>query len=154
MVSSSMGGLGLRRASSHSYASLYNSVPLVSDLLGFAPDLHLPLDSSRHLLANHAAKPNWQTHDDINVPCTQHTLSRCIDEALYSQLLVQSPSKALALSSSLPHAGDWLAVVPSRQLGLHFLDHEFRLCSVTKNIFRSKLGPPLLNLVHVFSPRV
>ena len=32
------------------------------------------------------------------------------------------------MSSSIPHSGDWLSVVPSRQLGLHFLDQEFRLC--------------------------
>ena len=36
--------------------------------------------------------------------------------------------RALALSSSVPRAGDWLSVVPSKALGLHMLDVEFRLC--------------------------
>ena len=37
-------------------------------------------------------------------------------------------SKALALSSAIRHAGDWLNVVPSSALGLHLLDREFRFC--------------------------
>ena len=37
-------------------------------------------------------------------------------------------SKALALSSALLHAGDWLNVVPCSALGLHLMDCEFRLC--------------------------
>ena len=39
-----------------------------------------------------------------------------------------SRSRALALSSSIQHAGDWLSVIPSRALGLHMLDQEFRVC--------------------------
>ena len=34
----------------------------------------------------------------------------------------------MALSSAIPHAGDWLNVVPSSALGLHLLDREFRPC--------------------------
>ena len=36
-------------------------------------------------------------------------------------------SKALVLSSAIPHAGDWLKVIPSQALGLHIQDQEFRL---------------------------
>ena len=36
--------------------------------------------------------------------------------------------KALALSSSLSHAGDWLNATPSPSLGLSFYDWEFRVC--------------------------
>ena len=32
-----------------------------------------------------------------------------------------------ALSTAIPHAGDWLNVVPSRALGLHLQDWEFRV---------------------------
>ena len=35
-------------------------------------------------------------------------------------------SRALVLSSALPHAGDWLNVVPSTSLDLHLHDKEFR----------------------------
>ena len=37
-------------------------------------------------------------------------------------------SRALALSSSIRHAGDWLNVIPSSALGLHLHDREFRPC--------------------------
>ena len=37
-------------------------------------------------------------------------------------------AEALALSSAIFHAGDWLNVVPSSTLGLHLHDQEFRLC--------------------------
>lgn len=59
-------------------------------------------------------------------------LSSAIDKATFSSLLVLAPdvhSQALALSSAIPHSRDWLSVVPSRQLGLHFLDQEFCLCA-------------------------
>jgi hypothetical protein len=36
-------------------------------------------------------------------------------------------SRALVLSSSFRHAGDWLNVVPSASLGLHIHDQEFRI---------------------------
>ena len=68
---------------------------------------------------------------DIDIPLSQRCLSRAIDEASYSALLASAPdgrSKALALSSAIRHAGDWLFVVPSSALGLHLRDREFRLC--------------------------
>ena len=37
-------------------------------------------------------------------------------------------TKALALSTAIPHDGDWLHVVPSTSLGLHLHDWEFCLC--------------------------
>ena len=35
---------------------------------------------------------------------------------------------ALALSSAIPRAGDWVSVIPSSTLGLHLLDQEFCPC--------------------------
>ena len=35
---------------------------------------------------------------------------------------------ALAFSTALPHAGDWLNSIPSISLGLHLHDSEFRVC--------------------------
>ena len=66
--------------------------------------------------------------NDIDVPVTQHSLSRAIDEACFDALLASAPntrSKVLALSSSIQHAGDWLNVIPSFTLGLHLQDREF-----------------------------
>ena len=74
---------------------------------------------------------SWRSLEDINVPLHQKPLSRHIDEASFNNLVDSAPdvrSKALALSSSLPHAGDWLNVVPSPALGLSLHDQEFRRC--------------------------
>ena len=51
--------------------------------------------------------------------------------ASFDALLNDAPdtrSRALLLSSSIPHACDWLNVIPSSSLGLHFLDREFHVC--------------------------
>ncbi len=75
--------------------------------------------------------PDLLSLEDIDLPLHQHTLSAAIDECLFKQLITMVPStwaRALALSSSLPHAGDWLNVVPSPHLGLNFHHQEFRCC--------------------------
>ena len=67
-------------------------------------------------------------------------LTHAIDDALYQHLLSSTPttrSRALALSCGLPHAGDWLNMVPSPSLGLHLRDKEFHCC------LRYWLGLPL-----------
>ena len=132
----SMGGLGLRRASLHAasayYSSLSSSASTIESILGLPADLSPLLDGVRPLLASAASRPDWVSQESIDVPLSQHSFSSCINKSSFSSLLESAPStraRALALSSSIPHSGDWLSVVPSRQLGLHFLDQEFRLCS-------------------------
>ena len=74
------------------------------------------------------------------MPLKQQPLSAAIDEALHQHLLSTAPSnraRALALSSALPHAGNWLNGIPSSTLGLHLQDQEFRCC------LRYWLGVPL-----------
>ena len=91
-------------------------------------------------LASVSGHPDWLSLEDIDLPLHQHTLSVAIDECLFKQLITTVPStraRALALSSSLPHAGDWLNVVPSPHLGLNFHHQEFRCC------LRYWLGIPL-----------
>ena len=57
-------------------------------------------------------------------------LSRVIDQAYFdfpvSNTLVSA--RALVLSLSIPHAGEWLHVMPPTALGLHLWDWEFCLC--------------------------
>ena len=125
----SLGGLNIRWASLH--ASLLQSEFLIGEILGdnLGTFIHLPITLSA--LAVSARKPDWCTISDVDVPLRQRHLSRCIDEASYSLLLTEAPdtrSKALALSSAIRHAGDWLSVIPSSALGLHLQDREFRLC--------------------------
>ena len=87
--------------------------------------------SSIAALADVAERLDWISLDEIDVPLLQRPISHCIDEVSFQHLISSSPDirfKALALSTSIPHAGDWLNVVPSTSLGLHLLDNEFRLC--------------------------
>ena len=132
---SSLGGLNMRSATLHApstyVSSLDQSWLLMTEILDRHPA------PSRHLaeavpdLAQAAESPDWVTLEDIDVPDRQCHLSRKIDEASYNSLLASAPdtrSRALALSSAIPHAGDWLEVVPSSALGHHLHDCEFRLC--------------------------
>ena len=62
-------------------------------------------------LATAASNPDWQCLDDIDSPLCQGSLSLAIDQAVYQRLLSSAPYtrfRALALSSGLSHARDWL----------------------------------------------
>ena len=141
---SSRGGINLRSASLHApaafLASVSHSQALVESMLGQAVGPSPHSSSTVAVLSAAASRPDWQCLEDIDVPLHQHSLSVTIDEALHQHLLSTAPStraRALALSSALPHAGDWLNGVPSATLGLHLLDQEFRCC------LRYWLGVPL-----------
>ena len=129
------GGVGIRHAVLHAPAayigSFFQSQPLISSILGRSakhpPLLATALDSLRQA----AARPDWVLLQDIDVPLTQFCLSRAIDEASFDFLLASAPdtrSRALALSSAILHAADWLNVVLSPALGLHLQGWEFRFC--------------------------
>ena len=97
--------------------------PLVSEITLFDS----PPSSLINVISSLAAaklSPDWVSVESnvSGVSIHQHSLSRCIDEVLYSQLLTSAPnshSRALVHFSSLPHPGDWFTVVPSAVLGLH-----------------------------------
>ena len=132
---SSRGGLNLRRASLHAPAAFVSSVAqtrnLVASITGSDPQPPSHLDGAISALSEAAGRPDWVSMDEIDVPLRQRPLSRSIDEAVFTSLCESAPdtcSRALALSSSLPHAGDWLNAIPSSSLGLHLQDKEFRLC--------------------------
>ena len=131
----SLGGLNLRRAMLHAPAayvgSLHQSNALIADILGHPPATSAHLPQCLVALANAAATPEWSSLQDIDVPLRQYVLSRVIDEASFNAHIDSAPDtrlRALALSSAIPHAGDWLNVVPTSALGLHLLDREFRPC--------------------------
>ncbi|XP_064394938.1 uncharacterized protein LOC135342184 [Halichondria panicea] len=131
----SKGGLGLRSAPLHAPAayldSSLRSAPLVEGLLGRPPPPSIFLDETVSAIASSSARPDWQTLNDIDIPLRQGALSAAIDESVLKSLLASAPttrSRALALSTGLPHAHDWLNVIPSPSLGLHLQDREFRSC--------------------------
>ena len=91
-ISQWSGDLGLRKAAGHSsaayYSSLYNSVSVLEEVLGYYPDLSPLLDSCCPLLSKHAARPDWSSHLSID---SQRLLSASIDKASFSSLLSQAP---------------------------------------------------------------
>jgi hypothetical protein len=131
-----LGGLGLRRASLHAAAAFVASfnhcvVLVVADMLGFAPPPSSHFVSALRDLSQSVSSDQPLSLDDLDVSLRQCALSNVIDQNQFDHLYVQSTSprsKALLLSSSIPHSGDWLKVIPSPSLGLHMQDLEFRLC--------------------------
>ena len=111
--------------------SSVRSAPLVEGLLGHPSPTFVFADETVAFIALSSARPDWQSLNDIDVPLCQRSLSAAIDNSVFESLLSFAPSirsRALALSSSLPHAHDWLNVIPSPSLGLHLQDREFRSC--------------------------
>ena len=132
---SSLGGLNIRHATLYAPAafigSIHQSESLVSDILGHPVKAPLHLPYAINALAKSVARPDWISVENIDVLLRSHSLSHSIDDACFSFLVESSSdvrSKALASSSALPHAGEWLNIVPCSALGLHLMDCEFRLC--------------------------
>ena len=126
---SSLRGLNLHLTSFHAQAAFIGSLvrcqDLISSVLGQTPIENSHLQSIFLALVHNAARPNWHSLEDIDIPLTQKALSHAIDEATFDHLLASAAdtrTKALVLSTTIPHAGDWLNVFPSQALGLHFLD--------------------------------
>ena len=131
----SLGGLGVRQASLYASAayigSLDQSKQLVSNILGHHPPTPVSLSPTLEDLALASGREDWTSLEEVDVPLRQRALSRVVDQACFDFALSNAPNdraRALALSSTIPHAGDWLRVVPSTALGLHLHDWEFRLC--------------------------
>lgn len=132
----SMGGLNLRSAYKHSSAAYLSSslqcINLVRAITGSSPDSYSPHVNVAFASLNESSNSTWLSVEDIDIPITQRGFSKLINMALFNDLLASAPdsrSKALALSTSIKHAGDWLSAIPSKALGLHFHDLEFRLCT-------------------------
>ena len=131
----SLGGLSIRRASLHSSAAYIGSVSsfqfLMAEILGYHPNDLSQLTEAFCEFSSASRNPDWSSPDAIHFPLYQSHLSRAIDQSSFDYLLSNAPSsrlKALALSSAIPYAGDWLNVIPSLALGLHLHDQEFRRC--------------------------
>ena len=132
-----MGGLNLRSTRLHSPAAYLSSATSCADLISDIINCPLATSPSQslapyvQLVSLHSEKPQWVSVSDIDIPVSQKALSFAINQATLKKLTDSAPddrSCALVLSSSIKHAGDWLSVIPSRALGLHILDQEFRVC--------------------------
>ena len=128
-----LGGLGLRQAGVHCAAIFISSVhacsPLIYALSGQSVSSSY-ISSALQVFCSGLGWAPLSSLEDFEIPISQKSLSRLIDNSLFKGLLgtaLDPRHRALALSSSLPHAGDWLTALPSPNLGLHFLSPEFRV---------------------------
>ena len=117
---SSRPGLGIRSASLHAHGSYISSLDQSRALIAKImrqdprPPPHLPV--ALDALSDAAARPDWSSLAEVDVPFSQRPLSYCVDYASYNHLLASAPdicSRALAFFMALPHAGDWLDVILS-----------------------------------------
>ena len=85
---SSLGGLNPRQASVHASAAYIGSLHQSRHRGGQnsgtdrPPPIHLPY--SLQSLARAACRPDWESIQDIDVPLSQHSLSRAIDETYFA----------------------------------------------------------------------
>ena len=133
-LSRSRGGLGMRSTVSLAPAGYVSSVlksqSLVTEVIQSDP---LPANFSDCIiaLAEAADHPDWVSMEAIDVPIYQRPLTHCIVEFTFSRVISSAPDprfSALVLYTALPHAGDWLSVIPSSTLGLHLSGDEYRPC--------------------------
>ena len=124
-----MGGLGLTSAVDHS-AGAYTTSVLSSEILkqGLLPNGNISTD-----LSNVVALLNTKVQEELSEEelfgMSQKAVSLSINLKLQQSLtnsLSELRDKARMASLSLPHAGDWLNVIPSPVLGLHVRPQEFR----------------------------
>ena len=104
------GGINLRNVSIRHAHAAFLAADTLSQELGPSPHS----DSIVTALSIFASRSDWLCLEDTDVPLHQRSQSTAIDEALFQHLLSTAPStRAQALLSALPHAGDWLNGVPS-----------------------------------------
>ena len=136
----SMGGLGFRSALLHSsgaYIASIQASELLCQSLALPRSFEVDLSSPINLLNTLIQEP--VTKEEL-YGVTQKLKSLKIDlnsiSILYQSLTI-TRDQAILNSLSLPHAGDWLNVVPNPILGLHLHSREFI------NAVKYRLGVPI-----------
>ena len=129
-LSVKLGGVGLRSAESHCSAAFISSVihsqPIIDSLLTL-PLPPRPLDSSFPLLQAVTGNPTFTSADLLPPEFTQNSLSKLIDQNTLAHIRGEAGIRdsARLLSLSLPHAGDFLDVIPSPTLSLQLDSRSF-----------------------------
>ena len=140
----SLGGMGLRAAEDHApaahAASVLASQPLLQGLLGTQEDGATVLPPSLLEALTVAMGEEAREEELKGVP--QRKMGVKVDKEQERKRLEKveegdSEEMARLKSLTLPHAGDWLNVVPSTALGLHLRPQEFIM------VARYRLGLPL-----------
>jgi hypothetical protein len=146
----SMGGMGLREASSHCTAaylsSLMQTKALVDQILGDFPNRH-SLDIPLAIFRVTAGSPALTSDDFASGNFTQMSLSLQIDthrqKTILERASVSSNHRFMAglRSVTLPHSGSWLNVWPSQSLGLSLLPQVFRIACHYRLVYADTNSP-------------
>ena len=126
------GGLGLRSALRHASAAFLASWSSCQALIEqLAPTLDLSVISTAEAREHLSRVLNYEEilPEEVVSGLTQKELSLRIDTNDLKNLVeyvASTRDKARLLSVQLPHAGDWLNVIPSSSLGLQLRAPEFR----------------------------
>ena len=121
----SLGGLGLRSAAQHASSAYFCSLSLSAPL--------------SRLIISSISMPDASL---VETGLSQKELSWQVDYASYGHLLetaTDNRARARLRSVALPHAGDFLTVVPSTSLGLAIPSAEFTMC------VKYRLGIPIFS---------
>ena len=104
--------LGVRRASWYASAAFIISLDeckvLVSDILSCSPPISIPLAPRLEDLATATGRVDWSSLEEVVVPLQKRAISRVVYQAHFDDLInhaLDVGSKALALSTAIPHAG-------------------------------------------------
>ena len=132
----SLGVLNIYTALLHSpiayTGSAFSTQLLVLKIKGYHFSHSTQLSEAFHEFSLSSRHPDWSSSPDAtDFPIQQCHLSKAIDLSTFDSFFSNTPSshlKALALSSTIPHAGDWLNVISFLALGLHLCDQEFCHC--------------------------
>ena len=142
----SLGGMGLRAAEDHApvahAASVLASQPLLQGLLGNASQDDEATVLSPSLLEALTVAMGEEVREEELVGVPQRQLGAKVDkeqERKRLEVVEEGNTEEMArlMSLTLPHAGDYLNVVPSTALGLHLRPQEFVM------VARYRLGLPL-----------
>ena len=143
-----MGGLGLRSAEHHAYSAFITSMigfqPIRQNLLNLS-DEDSQITVPENLIAMLSTRQGAEVTAESLQGTTQKAASLLID--LHNkELLIETITredvvreKARLTSLGLPHAGDWLNVLPSPTLGLHMRLAEFVIA------VKYRLGVPVFS---------
>ncbi len=134
-LATSQGGLGLRAAADHAAAAYTSSLlacqPLVRDLLGVTAEEAARAIVPPAVLAQLSTKAGEELTEESTYGLSQKVLSGKVERHLHQRLTNRLAAEggvrevARLASLGLPHAGDWLHVLPSTALGLHMRPQEF-----------------------------
>ena len=120
-LSPHLGGLGFRSRAHHSSAALTSC--LVSSGLCSPDDIHV-LQAVTRYNTQVSSQDSITVETTLASPPLQKALSKSLDDHTFQSLLSSPVNKARILSTSAPHVGSWISVVPSTGLDLHLNNAE------------------------------